>query len=367
MKSPRILIINPFGIGDVVFSTPLIEILKTAYPGSFIGYVCNKRSYEVIRSAPNIDKIFTYEKDDYRDCWQRSKIACLGKIFDFLKTIKAQKFDIAIDLSLGYQYSFLLKLIGIRQRIGFNFRKRGKFLTKKIDMNGFNDKHVIEYYCDIVKLLGVDSGTITPSPKIYLTAADRVWADGFLKASGAGEGDVLIGVIPGCGASWGVDASYRRWEREGFAKVCDGAVERYGAKVILLGDPKEVGICEEIQGMLKNKAIMACGKTSLRDFLGLISRCRLVITNDGGPLHMAVGLGLNTISIFGPVDEMIYGPYPPSANHIVISKSGLACRPCYRKFKYTRCEDRVCLKKIAPEEVLGAVDRLLSPKAVYVQ
>jgi lipopolysaccharide heptosyltransferase II len=356
----KILVINPFGIGDVIFSTPLIRALRESYPDCFVGYVCNKRAYEVLSSDPNLSKVFVYEKDEYRKAWEHSKLKCLKMIFVFLEEIKRERFDIAIDLSLGYQYSLICKFLGIKQRIGFNYRDRGKFLTKKIDIDGFSEKHVIEYYRDTLRLLGVDPERFSRSPKVHIKDQDIAWAGEFLKTSGVKDGDLLIGIIPGCGASWGADANHRRWDRDGFAKVCDGMAERYGAKVVLLGDRNEVGICEEIQGMLKHKAIMSCGRTNLRNFLGLINRCRLIVTNDGGPLHMAVGLGISTISIFGPVDEKIYGPYPPSPNHIVISKTEMKCRPCYRKFKHNVCKERPCLKNIGPEEVLKAVECLLS-------
>ncbi|MFH1190126.1 MAG: glycosyltransferase family 9 protein [Candidatus Omnitrophota bacterium] len=361
MNKRKILIINPFGIGDVIFSTPLVEILKEKYPHCLIGYVCNKRSYEVIRSNPRIDNFFVYEKDDYRALWERSKAECLKLIWSFLKAIKRERFDVAIDLSLGYQYSLLLSLIGIRRRYGFNYRKRGRFLTGKINIDGFSDKHVIEYYCDILKFLNIDSRGFKLRPKVYIAEKDIAWADEYLKAQGVSRDDLLVGVVPGCGASWGVDARHRRWDRDGFAKVCDGLMERYGAKIVLLGDTQERDICDDIRNKMGRKtAIMACGKTNLRNFLGLINRCKLIITNDGGPLHMAVGLGLNTISIFGPVDEKIYGPYPMTKDHIVISKAGVSCRPCYKKFKYKICEDRSCLKSIKADEVLEAAGRFLS-------
>jgi ADP-heptose:LPS heptosyltransferase len=75
---------------------------------------------------------------------------------------------------------------------------------------------------------------------------------------------------------------------------------------------------------------------------------------------MAVGLGLNTVSIFGPVDEKIYGPYPMTKDHAVISKSDVPCRPCYKKFKYKICENRTCLTSINAEDVLSAAHRFLS-------
>ncbi len=361
MKSPkRILVINPFGIGDVIFSTPLVDALKKNFPDSHIGYVCNKRTYEVIKTNPNINKVFIYEKDEYREKWNESRIGCVKAILAMLASIRREKFGIAIDLSLGYQYSFLLKLIGIKRRMGFNYRKRGKFLTDRIDIEGFNEKHVVEYYLDILSLFGIDPKAFYSRPRVYLTESDSVWAEIFLSQNGVSAQDLIVGVIPGCGASWGSDAKYRHWGRKEFAEVCDEFMGRKGAKVILFGDNKESEICADIVRMMKNEPVIACGKTTLRDFLGLLNRCSIIITNDGGPLHMAVATGRKTVSIFGPVDEKIYGPYPFDSNHAVVSRKDISCRPCYKKFKYKVCDKRPCLSGIPPRDILSAADALLS-------
>ncbi|MCX5680022.1 MAG: hypothetical protein NTZ95_05125, partial [Candidatus Omnitrophica bacterium] len=93
----RILIINPLGIGDVIFSTPLIAAIKKAIPGSYIGYVCNKRVEDLLSANPDIGKVFVYEKDEYRDLWKNSKIECVKKLSGFLGTIRKERFDISIN------------------------------------------------------------------------------------------------------------------------------------------------------------------------------------------------------------------------------------------------------------------------------
>lgn len=361
MTSPRILIINPFGIGDVIFSTPLIQALKERYPESFIGYVCNRRAHEILKSDPSLNRVFIYEKDDYRCEWKRSRFVCFKKIVGFLLDVKKERFDIAIDLSLSYQYSLLSGLIGIRKRVGFNYRNRGRFLTDRIEISGFEKKHVAEYYLDVLSLLGLQAADCKPGRlKVHLTQKDISWADSFLRCEGVRDDDTLIGVIPGCGASWGKDAVSRRWAREKFAQVCDRLIDLYGAKVVLLGDATEAEICGHVKKRMKHSPVMACGQTSLGGLLGIMKRCRLVVTNDGGPLHMAVGLGVKTVSIFGPVDEKIYGPYPKTSDHVIVSKTGMPCRPCYRKFKLNKCQDGTCLKAIEPEEVLAAVQKIIA-------
>jgi len=61
----KILIINIFGIGDVLFTTPLISNLKAKYPDLYIGYLCNKRTASVLERNPGVDRIFVYDRDEF--------------------------------------------------------------------------------------------------------------------------------------------------------------------------------------------------------------------------------------------------------------------------------------------------------------
>jgi len=356
----KILVINPFGIGDVIFSTPLIEILKRRFPDSFIGYICNRRAAELIATNPHLNRIFTYEKDEYREELKRSRIGFIRKIFGFLKDIRKERFDVSIDLSLNYQFSMFMALIGVKKRVGFNYRNRGKFLTDKVDIEGFDYRHVVDYYLDVLKLLDIDVSIRDVKTRIYVSDEDAGFADRILKDSGIKKEDLIIGMVPGCGESWGADAEYRRWDRKNFALLADLLTERYNAKIVLFGNLRENDISVEVEKAVKSRIVNLCGKTSIGEFLGILKRCGVVVTNDGGPLHMAVAVGAKTVSIFGPVDEITYGPYRDDYNHIVLSRHDLTCRPCYRKFKYKKCENRRCLDLIPVEEVAGAVGKILS-------
>ena len=94
----KVLIINPFGIGDVLFSTPLIRNIRVAYPDSYIGYICNARAKEVLRQNRDIQEIFVFEKDEYRTLWKQAKTSCIRRLVDFFLTIKRKRFDLAFDL-----------------------------------------------------------------------------------------------------------------------------------------------------------------------------------------------------------------------------------------------------------------------------
>jgi heptosyltransferase-2/heptosyltransferase-3 len=354
----RVLIINPFGIGDVLFTTPLIRNIRERFPDIYIGYVCNIRTAEILKANPYIDTVFVYERDYYRNLVKKSKIKCLKEFIMFLKSIKKDKFELAIDLSLGREYSFFCWLIGIKRRIGFNFKDRGIFLTNKINIDGYNDRHIVEYYLDLLRYIRIDY----KNSNLDLFIPDKInnWSNEFLIEQGVSNDDILISIVPGGGASWGKDASMKHWPLRNFAKLANRLSEDYNVKILIMGDSKDKDLCLEVANRMRAKAIQCCGKTNIMEFAGLLRRCKLVITNDGGPLHIAVALGAKTVSIFGPVDDRVYGPYPRTPHHKVI-KTNLFCQPCYHRFRLPICnKDKECLRSITVKQVFEAVKDLLS-------
>jgi len=352
----KVLIVNPFGIGDVLFTTPIIAALKASPQVEQIGYLCNRRTEELLRANPNIDEVFVFEKDEYRELWGRSVFACMKKFLSFLGRIKSKKFDVALDLSLNTKFGFFLWLVGIRRRIGYDYKERGGFLTEKIKLASYCDRHIVDYYKGLLKYLGVQASEA--GPKVFLKDRNVARCDEFLNAHRIAATATLAAIIPGGGASWGKDAIYKRWHTDGFAQVADYLVERYNAKILIFGDKSERTTCQALADAMKHKPILSCGELGILDIAAVLKRCAVVLANDGGPLHVAVGVGAKTVSIFGPVDERVYGPYGSVKEHLVV-KSGAPCRPCYKDFKFEKCEALQCLRSIRADEVIEAVDKLM--------
>lgn len=346
----KILIINIFGIGDVLFTTPLIHNIKESIPGVFIGYICNKRAACVLEGNPHVDKLFIYEKDDYRDIYKQSKAAFMRKLMGALSEIKKEKFDTVIDISLNKYSSFLMWLVGIPRRIGFNYKNRSPFLTTKITLNGYEARHVVEYYLGLLEHLKIP--VRHRELEIYFKDEDQKWAEMSLAQSGINQNDRLIGIVPGGGASWGKDAIYKRWPIEKYAQLADKIIEKFSAKVILMADKNEKDLTLGV-GRMMHRRPLGIYETTLSQLVALFKCCRAVVVNDGGALHLAVAAGVRSVSIFGPVDEVVYGPYP-RGNHLVVAKD-IACRPCYRRFRMADCLHHQCIHSISVEEVLEKV------------
>ena len=345
-----------------MFTTPVIRAIKEAYPQAFIGYWCNERVEPVLKNNPNIDKIFALSRGDWKKIWKRNKIEAIRRGWDLRKEILNEKFEISIDFSLDHRYGLMARSFGIKRRIGINYKNRGKFLTEKIDIDWYKDKHVVEYYLDTLSFLNIPRPQ-NPRLEVFLSSEERQWADRFLKENRLEEKDSIIGVSPGGGESWGENAVYKHWPVENYRELIKVIIRESNSKVIIFGSQSEIEICKTVSSdLLEDKVINTAGELTIFQFIALLEKCKLLICNDGGPIHVATGLKVNTVSIFGPVDEKVYGPYPPEENHIVIKKD-LPCRPCYRNFRFPGCNNNHrCLRDITVKEVYSAVKELIEVK-----
>ncbi len=355
-KEKRFLIINPFGIGDVLFTTPALRAIKKAHPKSYIVYWCNERVSPVLKNNPYIDKIIALSRGDLKKIASRSWIDGIKANIGLFKSIKAQKCDICLDFSLDHRYSLISKFCSIKKRIGFDYKNRGRLLTDKIKLGGYEEKHVIEYYLELLKPLNIlPAGT---EMELHINAESLIMGKEALLNLGIGASDLKIGVAPGGGGSWGKDAQLKHWPAENFGRLADMLINEK-AKIIILADSSELLLSQRMIKAMHNKPVDLSGKTSLDQLAEIISNLDVLVCNDGGPLHMAKALKVKTVSVFGPVDERVYGPYPLSVNDHVV-KCDISCRPCYRNFRMKGCvEYRRCITDIGVEQVFSQVHNLL--------
>jgi heptosyltransferase II len=348
-QGARFLIINPFGIGDVLFTTPVIRNLKNNFPGCFVGYWCNKRVEPILARNPDINKTFALSRGDLKKILKESKLRGIKEARGLFGGLKKNKFDCAIDFSLDHRYGLISRLAGIKKRIGYDYKGRGRFLTEKLILSSYTSKHAVEYYLDLLKIIGVN-----PKPlklELFTSEEDRLAADKLLKDCGITYEDSIIGFAPGGGESWGKDSWLKRWPAENFGHLINKVSSGCSAKTIIFGDSLDADLVERIRKVSQKPFVNLCGRTTLETLAALIARLDILITNDGGPLHMASALGIKTLSFFGPTDPDVYGPYPFDKDRHVVLRKGFDCIPCYENFRLESCTlGYKCLKDITPDE-----------------
>ena len=348
----RVMIINPFGVGDCLFADPLVANLKRAYPDAKIVYIANDRTKDFLQQDPNIDHVIIYERDEFVKASKKGPFVFLSRWLRFMDNIKKERCEVVFDLSLNRMFSVLTWIAGIPKRIGYDYKHRGIFLTHKIELKGYADKHVVEYYLDLLKFVNVP--VVIKQMRLYAGKAEEIWAGQWLVGNNIKDISKLVAVVPGGGASWGGRAERKRWPAAKYAQLIDKMVAELGVTVILFGDAKEKGLAQAIAALAAAPIYSAVGQTSILQMAALLKYCSFAVVNDGGPLHVAVASGVRTISIFGPVDPRVYGPYPRSG-HRVVTK-GLACQPCYQRFCVAQCDHLNCLQDLSVQDVYRKVE-----------
>ncbi len=352
----KILIANTYGIGDVLFSTPFLKNLRLAYPKAHITYLCNLRAKDILSTNPDINELKIYERSQWYARYKKNPVDYYWGWVKFIQELRHEQYDVVFDFSLNASVGFWWIMAGIPKRIGYDFKGRGQWLNVKLPLQGFEDRPVVQHYLDLLRLLNIP--TAVESMQLTIPQEDIQWAKEALIP--IGHHRPCVALVLGGGASWGKEGKYRRWSIDKFAQLADKIVEQLNAVVILVGDSSEADLAKELLVMVKHPMVNLVGQTSLMQMAALFKSCRMVVGNDSGSLHIAVAAGSHVVSIFGPVDPIVYGPYPVQGHVAVHTK--LPCQPCYRRFRMTNCQHTSCLRDLTIEEVFTTVSVIFSRK-----
>lgn len=345
MRSIRnILVVQPYGIGDALFITPLLRALRTLPTVEAVDLLLGSRTEAVFRANPHVDRIFSVKN-----------------LFQEMISLRREfhgRYDLLIDFSLQRQYGFYGQFFfWIPRRIGFDFKGRGLFLTRSLPLpDGFEGGHVVDFYCELGKFLGLEIEE--RFLEFYLSSEDREAGEKILREKSISNSSRFVALAPGGGESWGKDAGLKRWPVEHFVEALfclRGRIDFEG--VLVLGSREERGLGEEIEKSGLG-VFNLCGETSLAASAALLEKSVLLLANDGGLVHLAHALRIPLIAFYGPVDPKVYGPYPPAPNAVSVLRPDLPCRPCYSRFRYnSACIDRECLTALSPREVIEDLDQ----------
>jgi len=171
--------------------------------------------------------------------------------------------------------------------------------------------------------------------------------DSLLRQNGVERAEIAI-MAPG--TIW----ETKHWGSDKFAKVAGHFMSK-GFAVVLIGSPRERGVCEEVAGLAPG-AVDLAGMTTLSELAALIRRSAICITNDSEPMHLAVALNRPVISIFGPTDPIWIGPYG-RANAVL--HADLECSPCYLRRLRHCSHDHACMRNVSALAVIERAESAL--------
>jgi heptosyltransferase-2 len=352
----RVLIVQPYGIGDLLFLTPVFRALRLIPSVESVDLLLGSRTDSVVRTNPHIDKIYIVDKDHYH---RLKKHEVFRETLQLGRELAARRYDLMLDYSLRGEYAFFAQFfLGIPKRAGFAYKDRAFFHNIRVPLpEGFAGRHVADYACSLAEKAGIRVEDrfleFYPSPR------DTEAAAVILKERFQTLPKNLLVISPGGGESWGKDAHFKRWPARFFADF----VNRLGPRaefdaVAVLGSRGEKELGDEITKELSMPSVNLAGEISFETAAALLGKAALFVGNDGGLVHLASALHRPVIAFYGPVDPAVYGPYPERPDAAAVYQEGLECRPCYKRFRYKGdCATRECLQNLTPAAALDFLDR----------
>jgi len=338
----NVLVLQTSFLGDTVLTLPLIAEIRRRFPVKKLSIVCSPMARELLHDYSAIDEIIVDDKKngDLGFAGLRRRAA----------TLKSKNFTLALTPHKSLRSALLLRLADIPYRVGFR-QSSGWFLFHERAERD-PKRHDVERNLSILEPFGVNVEECVRQLDLPVSAAVQSAVDQKLAALGVVENNPIIGINPG--SVWPT----KRWWPRGFARLIQLFKQKNECQLLLFGGVEDAAVVAEVQERSNVPVINLVGKIGLRELPAAISRCQIFVTNDSGPMHIAVARQVPTVAVFCATTPDL-GFYPYSDDAIVLGKH-LACRPC-ASHGGRRCplstED--CIRQISPEKVLAAAEKLL--------
>lgn len=323
--SPRssvdsILVIRPGGIGDAVLLAPALNAIKERFPAASISILAERRNVGVFELVPAVTATYLYDSPA-----------------DLLSALR-RRFDIVIDSEQWHRLSAVIaRFISAEIKIGFDTNERGRQFTHRINYS--HDDYEATSFLNLLTPIGIGAVFKPLSP--FLTLPERVHAETAHLLSGVSQPFVTI--FPGA------SIPERRWGGSRFRNIVMRLADQGVATVVVGGRQDRLSGDEIVSGTI---GVNLAGSTTLAGTASIISSSALLVSGDSGLLHLGVGLGVPTVSLFGPGISRKWAPR--GDKHTVLEKN-VPCSPCTRYGSTPRCQYMIrCLAEISADDVYAA-------------
>lgn len=273
----HILIVRNDRFGEFLLNIPALRAVKETYPKAKITLVVNAHTEELIKAIPFVDDCFV---------WAGTRHSFLEKM-KLVFTLKKMNLDMAIMLNPSKDFNIAAYLCGIPLRVGYD-RKCGILLTHKIkDLKYLALKHEVEYNLDLVGLIGARTQNRALSLEIngaIIQSLDEKFGMDFAQFA--------VVVHP-----WTSD-EVKQWPLIYFQNLVKRLTQELGAKVIVIGGKEESERSAKYFAGYGDRLVNLTGKTSLLELAALLKRCKLLISGDSGPVHLASCVGTPAVVLF---------------------------------------------------------------------
>lgn len=345
-----IVVAKLIGMGSILQCAPLLRALKQRHPNAKLVFVTMRSNRELLSRLSSVDEIIAMD--------DRSPLSMAATTLRTIANLIRLRADFYFDLEVYSGFASLLALWAVtRNRLGF-YRHSTAF-KKGIytHLVYFNTRMPVrQLYLQLGRVAGIPAGQSELLGPILVHDQERSKVSRLLaEASGWQPEQPYIVLNPNASDL----LLERRWPIESVLEAISRLVS-LGNQVVLMGAPNEAGFVQSLVDKLAPEAQVrvfnTAGRLSLGELLALLQGAACVLTNDTGPMHMAIALERPTVCLFGPANPEHYGQDLPFVD---IFYSQVFCSPCLYEADEPPCNgNNICMQRIKPEAVVEAVQYL---------
>ena len=342
----KILVIQFGGIGDVIRIFPSIQVLHHEFPEASITALTefDERIFDLFINKNLIANFVQLDpRNQHKSFFSKLRL---------IKLLRKEGFDLTYHPGYGYgmmEFSIISFLISSPYRIGFKKDGAGFLNTTKKELLKWNS--IMEQQLDLLTEAGIYNRNYGVGQYMSIRKEDMDYARRFYDSSDLSHSRLVITVHPW--AKW--ETKGRCWPMDRYIELIEKVIQRYEAKVIILGSEGEKWVADRIKEKVGSNIVSPPGRTTIGETAAIISLSDLFIGNDSGLLHIAIGCNIVAVGVFGfTLSKQVIYPNPI----FMPVESSLACRPCYYHqplFKF-KCKHADCLNRISVEEVMESVE-----------
>jgi heptosyltransferase I len=303
-NASRILIIRPTALGDVSRTVPCLVALRKAHPNATIDWLVHDAFGDAVRYHPDLRTVIPFARGRFSQAWRSP--SSLKDMVVWLKSLRSVRYDLVVDLQGLFRSGFFTRVTGAKHRLGYaNAREMGWIFYNqkhKIDPN----LHAVDRMLGLLAAAGYETSGNPDAMRLYTSAQDRAWAESeLISKKFALQGNYFV-IAPT--AKW----LCKCWPVERFAEITRRLLEsgQFGKGGVILAAPSEKPVVDRLISLVNmpGRPLIA-PVTKVGQMMALIEKSSLIVCNDSAPLHIAVGFNRPLVTIFGPTDPRLVGPY----------------------------------------------------------
>lgn len=367
-STPRILLVRPDHLGDLVMTTPILQALREQAPNAHITMMVGPWSSVVVKRHPALNQLLTCPFPGFQRATQKP-LDPYVVLFKTARQLRHEHYDLAINLRPDFWWgAALLYLARIPHRIGYAIEPGTPFLTQALPFPPVEHATISNLRLASIGLQTIGYPTLKEpyKPERYPlhfkpTTQEQQWVAEHLLNAGIRQADPVVVIHPGTGGD------VKLWRNEAWLHITNVLATKQflpiPARIVLTGSPKERPMLEDIARGVKAAPLLLMDMT-VGQLAALLARAQLVLGVDNGPLHLATAQDTPTLRLFGPTDTHIFGPWGSSERHLVIASTHKCptcpAIPCGRlDFCSEELPSHPCVRMITEEQVERAITKMV--------